>query len=383
MKYQIFFLGSLLLTLISCTQEQPSTSSNVIPQNPQIAEITPNPSVEFIGEARLPTGLIYENTEFGGLSGITYDANSQKYSQKYYAISDDRSQKAPARFYGLKIHFNPVRVLPEITVTTLSNEAQENFAPGTLDPEGIALTNQNTVWILSEGDRRGQIPPWIKEFSLTGEHIKTLPLPEKYIPDVQNNKGIRDNLSLESLTITPDNQWLFTATENALIQDGITATLTQGSPSRILQYNLLTGKPAKEFLYVTEPVANAPKPPESLHTNGLVELLALDETNLLSLERSYSNGVGNTILLFEVSLANASDIQTIDSLSSVDISQIRPAEKRLLLDLRSLNIPLDNIEGMTLGPILPDGRRSLILISDNNFNPLQVTQILVFALSER
>ncbi len=308
---------------------------------------------------------------------------SQKYSQKYYAISDDRSQKAPARFYGLKIHFNPVRVLPEITVTTLSNEAQENFAPGTLDPEGIALTNQNTVWILSEGDRRGQIPPWIKEFSLTGEHIKTLPLPEKYIPDVQNNKGIRDNLSLESLTITPDNQWLFTATENALIQDGITATLTQGSPSRILQYNLLTGKPAKEFLYVTEPVANAPKPPESLHTNGLVELLALDETNLLSLERSYSNGVGNTILLFEVSLANASDIQTIDSLSSVDISQIRPAEKRLLLDLRSLNIPLDNIEGMTLGPILPDGRRSLILISDNNFNPLQVTQILVFALSER
>lgn len=379
MNYQIILLGSLLLTLISCTPE-PSTSSNVIPPNPQISEqITPNPSVEFIGEARLPTGLIYENTEFGGISGITYDANSQK----YYAISDDRSQKAPARFYGLKIDFNPVRVLPEITVTTLSNEAQETFAPGTLDPEGIALTNQQTFWISSEGDRRGQIPPWIKEFSRKGEHIKTLPIPEKYIPDAENTKGVRDNLSLESLTITPDDQWLFTATENALIQDGIPATLNQGSSSRILQYNLLTGKPAKEFLYVTEPVADAPKPPESLHTNGLVELLAIDETNLLSLERSYSNGVGNTILLFEVSLANASDIQTIDSLSSVDISQIRPAEKRLLLDLRSLNIPLDNIEAMTFGPILPDGRRSLLLISDNNFNPLQVTQILVFALSDR
>ena len=368
MNYQIILLGSLLLTLISCTPE-PSTSSNVIPPNPQISEqITPNPSVEFIGEARLPTGLIYENTEFGGISGITYDANSQK----YYAISDDRSQKAPARFYGLKIDFNPVRVLPEITVTTLSNEAQETFAPGTLDPEGIALTNQQTFWISSEGDRRGQIPPWIKEFSRKGEHIKTLPIPEKYIPDAENTKGVRDNLSLESLTITPDDQWLFTATENALIQDGIPATLNQGSSSRILQYNLLTGKPEKEF----------PNPPESLHTNGLVELLAIDETNLLSLERSYSNGVGNTILLFEVSLANASDIQTIDSLSSVDISQIKPAEKRLLLDLRSLNIPLDNIEAMTFGPILPDGRRSLILISDNNFNPLQVTQILAFALSD-
>lgn len=373
MNYQIFLVGSLLLTLTSCTSE-PSNSSNVIPQNPQISEITPTPSVEFIGEARLPTGLTYENTEFGGLSGITYDANSQK----YYAISDDRSQKAPARFYGLKIDFNPVRVLPEITVTTLSNEAQQTFAPGTLDPEGIALTNQPNFWISNE-----QIPPWIKEFSLEGKYIKNLPIPEKYIPDAQNTKGVRDNLSLESLTITPDNQWLFTATENALIQDGSPATLNQGSPSRILQYNLLTGKPEKEFLYVTEPVADAPNPPESLHSNGLVELLAINETDLLSLERSYSNGVGNTILLFEVSLANASDIQTINSLSSVDISQIKPAEKRLLLDLRSLNIPLDNIEGMTFGPILPDGRRSLLLISDNNFNPLQVTQILVFALSDR
>jgi hypothetical protein len=373
MNYQIIMLGSLVLTLISCTPE-PSSSSNVIPQNPQISEkITSNPSVEFIGEARLPTGLIYENTEFGGLSGITYDANSQK----YYAISDDRSQKAPARFYGLKIEFNPVRVLPEITVTTLSNESQQTFAPGTLDPEGIALTNQQTFWISNE-----QIIPWIKEFSLEGKHIKNLPISEKYIPDAQNTKGVRDNLSLESLTITSDNQWLFTATENALIQDGSPATLNQGSPSRILQYNLLTGKPEKEFLYVTEPVADVPKPPESLHTNGLVELLAIDETNLLSLERSYSNGVGNTILLFEVSLAKASDIQTINSLSSVDISQIKPAEKRLLLDLRSLNIPLDNIEAMTFGPILPDGRRSLLLMSDNNFNPLQVTQILVFALSD-
>jgi hypothetical protein len=373
LNYQNCLVASLLLTIISCTPE-PSSSSNVIPQNPQISEeITPNPSVEFIGEARLPTGLIYENTEFGGLSGITYDAHQQK----YYAISDDRSQKAPARFYGLKIELSPVRVLPEITVTTLSNEAQQTFAPGTLDPEGIALTNQKTFWISNE-----QINPWIKEFSLEGKHIKTLPIPEKYISDAQNTKGVRDNLSLESLTITPDNQWLFTATENALIQDGSPATLNQGSPSRLLQYNLLTGKPEKEFLYVTEPVADAPNPPESLHTNGLVELLAIAETHLLSLERSYSNGVGNTILLFEVSLANASDIQTINSLSSVDISQIRPAEKRLLLDLRSLNIPLDNIEAMTFGPILPDGRRSLILMSDNNFNPLQVTQILVFALSD-
>jgi len=389
LNYQKNFWAIFILTTVACTQE-PLASPKVSPPDREISaisEIVEMSGLEFIGEARLPTGLIYENTELGGISGITYDANQQK----YYAISDDRSQKAAARFYGLKIELSPVRVLPEINVNTLLDESQQPFAPGTLDPEAIALSNQQTLWISSEGDsassdryanRNGQIIPWIKEFSLKGEHIKTLPIPEKYIPYAQNTKGVRNNLSLESLTITPDQQWLFTATENALIQDGSPADINQGSPSRILQYNLLTGKPEKEFLYVTEPVADAPNPPESLHTNGLVELLAIDETHLLSLERSYSNGVGNTILLFEVSLANASDIQTIDRLSSADISQIKPAEKRLLLDLRSLNIPLDNIEGMTFGPILPDGRRSLILISDNNFNPLQVTQILAFALSD-
>lgn len=374
-----------LMTTISCTSETPKLSKASVTK-PEISAISQIPALEFIGEARLPTGLIYENTEFGGISGITYDANQQK----YYAISDDRSQKAPARFYQLTIELasgnspgtSPVRVGSEITVTTLLTESQQTFPPGTLDPEGIAFTNQQTVWIASEGDYQKQIPPWIKEFSLKGEPIKTLPLPEKYIPDGQSNKGVRDNLSLESLTITPDRQWLFTATENALIQDGFPATLNQGSPSRILQYNLFTGKPEKEFLYVTEPVADAPNPPENGHTNGLVELLAIDSTHLISLERSYSHGVGNTILLFAVSLAEASDIQTIESLKMVDMRQIKPAAKRLLLDLRSLNIPLDNMEGMTFGPVLPDGRRSLLLISDNNFNPLQITQILVFALNK-
>ena len=37
-------------------------------------------------------------------------------------------------------------------------------------------------------------------------------------------------------------------------------------------------------------------------------------------------------------------------------------------------------EGMTIGPRLPDGRRSLVLVSDNNFAASQFTQFLLFAL---
>jgi hypothetical protein len=36
---------------------------------------------------------------------------------------------------------------------------------------------------------------------------------------------------------------------------------------------------------------------------------------------------------------------------------------------------------MTFGPDLPDGRRSLIMVSDNNFVASQFTQFLLFAVS--
>jgi hypothetical protein len=39
---------------------------------------------------------------------------------------------------------------------------------------------------------------------------------------------------------------------------------------------------------------------------------------------------------------------------------------------------VDNIEGISWGPKLANGHRSLILVSDNNFNPDQRTQFLAF-----
>ena len=47
-------------------------------------------------------------------------------------------------------------------------------------------------------------------------------------------------------------------------------------------------------------------------------------------------------------------------------------------DLRKLNVLLDNIEGLTFGPNLSQGDRSLILVSDNNFQTIQKTQILIY-----
>ncbi|MBD2771753.1 phytase [Iningainema tapete] len=359
------------------------------------------PRVDFQGETIFPTGFIPEGaagtvnglqTQVGGLSGVAYDAANNV----FYAISDDRSQFAPARFYTFTT--NPATIASSgvtfTNVTTLKDANGNEFSLNSLDPEGIALTNNGTVFISSEGEANpavGRVTnPFINEFSLTtGEQLRSLPVPRKFLPVVQDTNGngivdagdtqvsgIRNNLAFESLTISPDQKTLYTATENALFQDGAIATLTNGSPSRILQYNLTSGQPEKEYLYITDPVAATPT--SGTGDNGLVDLLAIDNRGtLLSVERSFSAGVGNTIKIYEVSLQGATDISFYDSLST-EQAAIQPVEKRLLLNLNSLNLPngTDNIEGIAFGPQLPNGNQSIVLVSDNNFNQTQFTQIL-------
>ena len=336
--------------------------------------------IDFIGQATLPNNVTFQNTTIGGLSGITYDPKKNL----YYAISDDRGKKAPARFYTLKIDLSKGKltngsVVP-VSVTTLLNENGQKFNPGETDTEGIALTSKDTVFISSEGDVNQLINPFIKEFSLpSGKEITTLPIPKKFLPDKNGKQGIRNNLGFESLTITPNEKNLFTATENALIQDGSEAKPNTSSPCRILQYNLVTKQLEKEFLYQTEPVT--PLLDISKHfASGLPDLLAVDNRgNFLSLERAFT-GLGFYIALFQVSLEEADEIHNIDSMKQADTKNIKPVQKKLLLDLRKLDVLLDNIEGLTFGSKLPDGQPSLILVSDNNFNSLQRTQILAFRL---
>ncbi len=334
--------------------------------------------IDFIGRAIFPTGSPFGGTEIGGLSGITYDADKQV----YYAISDDRSSKAPARFYSLKINLDSGKLEKEQVaftgVTTLLDENGKSFPELSLDPEGIAFTG-NSVFVSSEGDVDRQISPFIKEFSLDGKLLKNLAIPKLFLPDDKGSKGIRNNLAFESLTLTPDRKYLFTATENALIQDGAVPSPQSGSPCRILRYDALSGNPERSFVYITEPLPPGANPVGKLTTNGLVDLLAIDENRLISLERGFSLETGTTIRIFEISLEKGDRIEGLESLKS-RLSEVSPAQKRLLLDLETLKVPLDNIEGLTFGPALADGTVGMIWVSDNNFSPLQETQILGFKI---
>ncbi|MFO0889136.1 MAG: esterase-like activity of phytase family protein [Isosphaeraceae bacterium] len=319
-------------------------------------------------------------TWVGGLSGLAYDPSTGK----FLAISDDRSQIGPARYYTLDINLTGNTLdasrVSFTGVTVLRDAAGATFAPLAIDAEGIARTADGRVFIASEGDRSLGIQPFVNQFdAATGQQVSALPVPSKFL--VGNpNSGVNNNRSFESLTITPSEKFLYTANEIALVQDGPDATATNGSPSRILQFDLATGLAAKEFLYNVDPIAIPQIGPGPTFTS-LAELIALDDGHLLALERSLTSSALDapfTIKLFEVSLDGATDISGIQSLKESGLDGIVAARKTLLMDLSSLNIPLDNVEGMALGPTLANGNRSLILVSDDNFFPNQSTQFIAF-----
>jgi hypothetical protein len=137
--------------------------------------------------------------------------------------------------------------------------------------------------------------------------------------------------------------------------------------------------PAEEFYYQADPGL------------GVAEIVALSDDELLVLERGFEAGVGNTIRIYKVSLDSASDVSGVDSLATSDAE---PVQKELLVDLADCpsngattapgatqsNPLLDNFEALTLGPVLPDGRQSLVLASDDNFSGGQTTRLVVLAV---
>ena len=77
----------------------------------------------------------------------------------------------------------------------------------------------------------------------------------------------------------------------------------------------------------------------------------------------------------------------MDSLTGKDYI---PAKKTLLLDFENYkdkltNGSIDNIEGMTFGPTLFNGNKSLILVADNNFNNLdpQLNQFILLEIAKK
>src|SRR5687768_4059031 len=66
---------------------------------PEVAPPQSPPQLRLLGEATLPSSLEFRGTTVGGLSALDHDPASGS----WVALSDDRSELQPARFYTLSV----------------------------------------------------------------------------------------------------------------------------------------------------------------------------------------------------------------------------------------------------------------------------------------
>ena len=368
MRSKFYILLAIATLLLSCsTLERTAKSSTGLIIN----------SLTLRNEVIIPNDATYEDTAIGGLSGIDYVGDN------WYIISDDR--KNP-RFYIADIDITGGKLQSPIIkkVITLKDTTRAVFTNSQADPESIRITNSNKIIWSSEGNISKNINPFIRIASLEGDPIKSIEIPSRYC--AQNGKlmGPRNNGVFEALTRDYDSNGYWVSTELPLQEDGKEPTFTQAnSPIRIAFIDGDTYRFGASYAYMLDRVARKGK----LEVNGVTEILSYNKDSFLVLERSYSSGHtdgGNDIKIYKVTTTNATDVSTISSLSNSDYV---PVTKTLLLDFGTLRSELvggivDNIEGMTFGPDLKNGNKSLVVVSDNNFNSFgkQITQLILLEI---
>ena len=366
----------------------------------------PSPATErrirLLGEARLPHRMNFAGTVVGGISGIDYDSAADL----WYLLSDDRSDLNPARFYTAKI---PIRAAgmstPELqSVVTLrqpngtpypSRRSASAIDPQVPDPESIRWRPATgTLLWSSEGDAKLGLPPFVREMRPDGSHLRELTLPAMFAMQGPDS-GPRDNLAFEGLALTPDGRQLWVAMEAALQQDGaVPSVASGGGPCRFTCFDVASGIALRQIAYLPDAIPRPSQPASAYADNGVSEILMLDAQRMLVLERAYIAGYpagqGNSLRIYLIDTNAASDTLHTPVLRPGNHG---PVAKTLLLNLDQFThfagtpppgTPtlerLDNTECMAWGPPLPSGERTLLLASDDNFNPQQITQFIALAL---
>ena len=365
--------------LCSCAAQK-----NIVVKQPEAGNIN---HLKFINEYQLPFNLIFQNTTVGGLSGIDYDAPNNV----YYLISDDRSHLNPARFYTANISFSSIGI-DSVNITGVHYLQQRDgstypkiskHATKTTDPEAMRynVLTKKLYWT-SEGDRVISakdtilIDPTISMVNTKGQYTDSIPLPANLRMQLADH-GPRRNGVLEGLTFADNYCSLFVSMEEPMFDDGPQATLTENEAYvRIFKFDLNTKKNVAQYAYKLNQIP-FPSPDNGDMNNGIPDILWLGNDKMLITERAYSAGRGGSnIKVFVADFKGASNI--IDVASLIKTPAVQPVKKRLVVNMDDLGIYIDNIEGATFGPVLPNGHQSIVFVADNNFNPEEKAQFLLF-----
>lgn len=345
-------------------------------------------NLRLIGATSLPTGTLYQGVEFGGISGLDRAADGS-----YWAISDDRGgERGTPRFYNLSLNYGAAGFAASgavvINSQTLMQRPDGSPFPATsrtVDPEAIRVAPNGNLYWSSEGNWNAnptlRYQPFVREMTTGGAFVREFATPAMFDYVDNSSTGGRNNKLFEALTVTP-NGTVYTANEDALVQDGPITTLTAGSVVRVTALDPATGQAGAQYAYQLPaiPVDAAPGAPFG-PDNGLPELFALSNTQFIAVERAFASGVGNTIRLVLTEITpQATDVSGIAALAGASYT---PMSRELLLEmpLTYQGVVLDNIEAISWGHTLANGHRTLVLAADNNFSATQSNLFMAFEVT--
>lgn len=217
-------------------------------------------------------------------------------------------------------------------------------APQPMDGEGLVLGAAD-LWVASEGRLEPARPALLLRYDLaTGALRQQLPLPEPWQP--RPGSGLRSNGGPESLVAPGGGAALWMAAERPLLQD---------LPDRV---RLLRWRPDGRGSMLAEELQ-----PLAIAAGdwGLTDLLPLPH-GLLALWRHYS-------------APDSWQARLVLYPHPADQASAAPLVPLQQWNLLQLGLPADNWEVLLEGPPLADGRPSLVLASDDNFNPLQASHL--------
>ncbi len=334
-----------------------------------------------------PSAVSFKGITIGGLSGIDYDPSKNI----YYLICDDRSDIKASRFYTAEITLgqtgiDSIKFLDVVTLTDKSGRPYASLQEDPLrraDPEGIRLNKKTgeLVWS-NEGERTTLNGKWIlinpalTVINQAGQCVDSFQLPANLQVHPTEN-GIRKNGGFEGLTFNDTYSSLYVCVEEPLYEDGHRAGLGDSTAwIRFVQFDVNTRKQVAQYAYKLDAIPYPASPPDAFKINGVPEILYFGENKLLVIERAFSTGRQPcTVKIYLADLSEATDVSTIPSLTT---GSFRQANKKRLLNLDDLGRYIDNVEGLTFGPDLPSGNKTLLLVSDDNFSVTQKTQFFLF-----
>jgi len=223
--------------------------------------------------------------------------------------------------------------------------------------------HRKTLFIPGEQDQE------ILEYTFNGSKTGSrLSIPEIFRQN-QNNYGF------EALGYDPVTNLFWTTTEATLKNDGEIASSSNpvSNLHRIQSFNGTTLEPQGQYAYRADnPEGNAGT---HMSVVGVPAVTALRDGRLFVLEREFFVGNGQDgdldiwakNKIFLVDPEGCKDVSGVTDLRTLDENDFITKQKlwERKTEMADTDSPLANFEGMCLGPVLPDGSHTLILINDS------------------